>query len=310
MHPFRHIDGDVAYFLGLLIGRGTISNTEHVRQILIEFSYSSLKAQGASSTFDQETAIRLGIENIRERLIELLGTDIRTIRKENSVDLLAMFTRNTMIWRNILLITDGNMSYPYFKIPPILFDPELPTDWKREFVRGYADVAGNIRHSNRYTDGRHRVRLDVLNYRQNWHVPVQLCTLIQEHLEVPIQLITWGHPNMGRDFREHQVNIFAKPFLEIGFSFPHKQQILEEFVKWDDQHVKGQKYIPCPGRRILKQKKDSSPDEYNGDKLDVNLVGNHYDAYWEICKVLGCRREPVADPQMTLEIDSTSDIEA
>ena len=48
-------------------------------------------------------------------------------------------------------------------------------------------------------------------------MPVQLCTVLEEHLAVPVQLITWGHPNMGRDFREHQLNIFAVPFGEIGF---------------------------------------------------------------------------------------------
>lgn len=172
-------------------------------------------------------------------------------------------------------------------------------------MRGYADVAGNIREANRYVDGRHRVRLDVLNYSTNWHVPVQLCTLLQEHLNVPVQLITWGHPNLGRKFREHQINIFAKPFLDIGFSFEHKQKILQEFAEWDDKNVKTTNYAPCPGMRNIRKRKPNDPDENNAEKLDPVLVGNHYDAYWQICKALGCMRMP--DKGVQLELDFIDD---
>lgn len=214
--------------------------------------------------------------------------------------------RNSMIWRNLLLLTEGNTGFPYFNIPPIFFDPDLPRDWRQEFVRGYADVAGNIRHANRYRDGRHRVRLDILNYPTNWKIPVQLCTLLQEHLEIPVQLITWGHPNLGRDFREHQLNIFAKPFLPIGFSFEHKQKILEEFVQWDDEHFPTSEYRCCPGFRRSRQKKPSDARENDSTHLDTSLVGVHFDSYWQICKQLGCNRGTYAD---TLSFDLALDDE-
>jgi hypothetical protein len=205
-----------------------------------------------------------------------------------------------MAWRNILLLTGGATSFPYFQIPAIFFDPELPRDWKREFVRGYADVAGNIRHANRYVDKRHRVRLDILNYPTNWKVAVQLCTLIQEYLGVPVQLITWGHPNLGRNFREHQLNIFARPFLSIGFTFEHKQKILEEFVAWDAANTKDSGYEPCPGIRSIQKAKPSSPAENDAEHLDPALVGKHFDSYWQICKVLGCQRTPPPGDQLSM----------
>ena len=89
------------------------------------------------------------------------------------------------------------------------------------------------------------MRLDVLNYPTNWEMPVKLCTLLEECLTVPIQLITWGHPNLGRGFREHQINIFAVPFGEIGFSLSYKQAILEEFIEHDQKHHPTKKYNPC-----------------------------------------------------------------
>ncbi|MCC7355453.1 MAG: hypothetical protein IT330_17060 [Anaerolineae bacterium] len=302
-----YMDSDVAYLVGLITARGTIMETSGVRQLTIEFPYSSLEAQGISSTFDQETAIRLGLNDIRERLLDLLDTDISIIRREGGVDFVIRFMRNSMIWRNILLLTAGAMSYPYFRVPDVFFDESLPKEWQREFVRGYADVAGNIRHANRYVDGRHRVRLDVLNYPVNWEVPVQLCTLLQEHLDVPVQLITWGHPNLGRDFREHQINIFARPFLKVGFSFEHKQKILEEFVAWDAKNTRDAGYDPCPGIRHIHDPKPHDPRENSRDRLDTRLVGNHYNAYWQICKALGCTRVPPAGTQLSMEFVEDTD---
>jgi hypothetical protein len=173
-----YIDGDVAYLIGLIMARGTIIDGTAQRRLIIEFPYSSLQAEGIASSFDQETSIRLGLQDIRERLLDLLDTDVKIIRKEGGVDFVAQFQRPSMAWRNILLLTGGATGYPYFRLPPILFEPDLPPEWKREFVRGFADVAGNVRKANRYVDGRYRVRLDVLNYPANWELPVQLCTLL------------------------------------------------------------------------------------------------------------------------------------
>jgi hypothetical protein len=295
-----YIDGDVAYLMGLITARGTISESHGIRQITIQFPYASLEAQGISSSFDQRTSIRLGIENIRERLLTLLSEDITTVKKEGEIDLVVRFMHNSMAWRNILLLTGNATSFPYFRVPPVFFDPDLPLDWKQEFVRGYADVSGNIRHANRYVNNRHRVRLDILNYPTNWKVAIQLCTLLQEHLAVPVQLITWGHPNMGRNFREHQLNIFARPFLSIGFSFEHKQKILEEFVEWDDANTKDVGYDVCPGVRSIRKTKPHDQGENDSEHLAPDLLGKHFDAYWQICKALGCSRVPSPGNQLTM----------
>ena len=231
-----YIDADVAYLLGLITARGRISESGDTKRIIIEFPYQSLQVDGISGSFDTNTSIRLGLQQIQERILELTGADVTITNKDNSVSLVLRFFRNTMVWRNILMHTQERTGYEHFLVPQIFFSPDVPKDWKREYIKGFADVAGNIRRANRYIDGANRVRLDVLNYQTNWEMPVQLCTVLEEHLTTPVQLITWGHPNMGRDFREHQINIFAVPFGEIGFSLPHKQTILEQFIEHDREH--------------------------------------------------------------------------
>ena len=303
-----YIDADVAYLLGLITGRGRISESGGIRQITIDFPYQALHVEGTSGSYDADTSIRLGLQQIQERLLELTGADIIITPKDNSITLVLRFFRNTMVWRNILMHTQDRTGYEHFLVPQIFFSPDVPMDWKREYIKGFADVAGNIRHANRYINGAHRVRLDILNYQTNWEMPVQLCTVLEEHLAVPVQLITWGHPNMGRDFREHQLNIFAVPFGEIGFSLPHKQTILEEFIKHDEEHYPTLDYSPCVGRKKLRTKKPRDKRE-SDDRLDDRLKGKHFNAYWQICKKLGCPRTPSAIQGELWEFDEHEALE-
>lgn len=285
-----YMDADVAYLLGMTVARGTLVQSEQVRQLIIEFPYSSLHLLGESSEFDQETEIILGLHSIRNRLLDLLEADIEIVHKQNSVDLVVRFLRNNMVWRNLHLLLGGKSAYPEFHIPQVLFQTDLPKEWKIQFVRGFADVAGNIRRANRYVDGRHRVRLDVLNHPHNWELPVQLCSMLQQHIGVPVQLITWGHPNMGRAFREHQVNVFAEPFLQVGFSFRHKQRVLEELAEQDRRRHPNVQYRPCPAIRRIRKRKPADSAENDRNHLDTRLVGKHFDAYFQICRELGCQQ--------------------
>ena len=305
-----YIDADVAYLLGLITARGKISESGGIRQIHIEFPYRSLKVDGVAGTFDTNTSIRLGLQKIQERVSELTGAEVSIINSDNSVTLVLRFFRNTMMWRNILMHTQQHIGYEHFHVPEIFFSVNIPNDWKREYIRGVADVAGNIRGSNRYVDGSNRVRLDVLNYPTNWKMPVQLCNLLEEHLTIPVQLITWGHPNMGRNFREHQINIFAVPFGEIGFSLPHKQSILEEFIEHDKEHYPRKVYNPCLGKTKLgKRKRKPKDTRENDDKLDLELKGQHFNAYWQICKKLGCPRTPKILEKEGWQINNQSTLE-
>ncbi len=287
-----YIDQDVSYLLGLIIARGVIYESPS-RKIIIDFPYKALEVEGLEKTFDQKQAIQLGLMNIQNRLKDLLSTEMDVFHGSESEQLVISFSRPNMIWRNLNLILDNKTDFAHFEIPDLFFNKNVPKDYKIEFVRGLADVAGNIRHSNRYTDGRRRVRLDILNYKTNWHFPIQLCALLQDQIGVPVQLITWGHPNLGRDFKEHQLNIFAAEFLKIGFSFPHKQKLLEKFAEEDLENIGIKPLKFCPGQRSVKKRKPKNVEEANTEKLDDKLAGKHFDAYWQICRKMGCQKRPV-----------------
>ena len=303
-----YIDADFAYLLGLITERGKLSELGGVRQISIEFPYQLLEVQGIEKKFNTSISIRLGLQAIRERILNLTDADITIINKETDITLMLRFLRNTMIWRNIQVHLQGKTSYEYFSVPNIFFSDNIPRDWKREYIKEFADVAGNVRRSNRYADGANRVRLDILNYPTNWEMPVQICTLLEEHLDIPVQLVTWGHPNLGRDFREHQINIFAIPFGNIGFSLEHKQGILEEFIEHDKRDFPAKLYNPCLGRKRVRNRKLKSKRE-NDERLDERIKGQHFNSYWQICKKLGCPRTPKVIQQSLWEFDEQDSLE-
>jgi len=294
-----YLDGDVAYLLGLLVARGELIASENVYRIIVHFPKGNLLAKGETIEFDTAKEIRLGMEKIRERLMELLGADMTTVDAGDSIDLIAKMTRKTMAWRNINMLMAGKTSFPFFDIPEVFFDTDTPIEYKREFVRRYADVGGNIRPANVDWAGRHRVRLDILNYPTNWKVAMRLCLLIQKHLGVPVALITWGHPNMNREWREHQLNIYAEEFTDIGFYFDFKQAALQELADINNKRFTN-KVKGCPGARKLGAKKKKDKEEKNSERLPTELVGKHFNAYWQICRAMGCPRRPKPDEQIEL----------
>jgi hypothetical protein len=252
-----YLDEDVGYLLGMLVARGELIQGESVYRIIVHLPKGALIAQGEDLAFDTDKEIRLGIEKVRERLVELIGADIKTVDARESWDLVIRATRSTMAWRNVVMLLGQKTSYHFFEVPPVLLEAETPAAYKREFIRGYADVAGNIRPANRDAAGRHRVRLDILNHPTNWKVPVQLCLLLQEHLSVAVPNVIWGHPNLGREWREHQLNIYAEDFLPVGFYFDYKQAVLKELA--DKNAARFASTIGgCPGRRRPGPRKPSS----------------------------------------------------
>ncbi len=302
-YELDYMDGDVAYLLGMLVARGEVISADSLHRIVIHFPRGSLMARGIDLKFDANTEIRLGIEKIRERVAELLGGDILTVDAEDSIDLIAQLTRSTIAWRDIRMLLNYKTSFPYFRIPDPFFEETFPIDWKREFVKGYSDVAANLRPANRDQGGRYRVRLDTLNYPTNWETPMKLCLLLQEHLNVPVASVIWGHPNLGRHWREHQLNVYPEDFLKIGFYFEYKQKVLEELSE-DNLRRFNNAVGGCPGQREVRLTKESHEEEGNDQRMPPELVGEHFNSYWQICRQLGCPRRPHPKEQLTLDFES------
>lgn len=264
-----YIDPDVAYFIGLVTARGEISDRGRVKRISVEFPFRNLKVEGIKKKITQKDKILLSLDHVINRVNELTDVSIRKHESERSVFLIVETLKNTMFLRNTKLLMKGKTTYYEFEVPEPIFESEETV--KKEFIRGFADVAGSARWANRNRWGKCRVYLDVLNSPFNWRLPTQICYLLQDHLKIPVDVIQWGHPNTrdpslkeygkGRKdawAREHQIKVFADDFEKIGFYMSHKQEILEELAEYNREKGFDKAKFCKPPKRIRKKQKHPS----------------------------------------------------
>jgi len=304
-----YLDPDVAYLLGLIVARGIIQLEGTLKTIMIAFPYKNLEVEGINTVINQRDKLLISLDKIVDRIRELTDADVRKVEGESEVNLIIQTHKETMFIRNIRKLLRNRTNYYEFEIPPEIFEVESE-DIKKEFMRGYADVAGSARKSNRDKQGRHRVYLDVLN--RNWKLPIQICHLLQDHLGIPVNTIAYGHPNIrdpkleeynkGRRnawAREHQIKIYADEFTKIGFYLEHKQRILEELA--DENKKRGfTRHNFCdPCKPVRYRLKPLHPEE-NSDLLPPEIRGKHFDNFRQICIALGCVRFKVCQGSLKI----------
>jgi len=286
-----YLDEDVAYLIGLIIGKGEIIEQGDRWICTIEFPFVKPKLEGFDRFSDFLTSI---ITSVFPRLKALLGGYIDVITFSRKVAIKFDFQYQNIVVRNLKMILGEKRSYREFVIPNVIKNSDNEEIIK-EFIRGFADVSASIRRSNRDRRGFHRVYIDVSN--SNWELPVQLCDVIQNRLNVPVHEILWGHPNLrdpkvkGKSpFREHQLRIYAHDFIKIGFYINHKHEILKKLAEENKEKIKNglsNPSSPCPGFRKRAKSKRYHPLE-NDKRLPKYLRGKHFDAYWQICACCGC----------------------
>lgn len=289
-----YIDEDVAYLIGLIIGRGRIIENDNDFTIVIEFPFRDKILEGV----DQFKNFVFSISTTMiPRLSELLGTSSIIFNTDNDnekIHLKIELNKNNMIVRNIKLILDNRLSYSEYRVPDII-KSSGNKELIKEFIRGFADVSANIRSSNADQNGFHRVYMDILF--KNWHLPVEICNLLQDELNVNVANILWSHPNLrGSDStnigREHQIRIYAHEFLKLGFYITHKQEILKQLAEENIDLMKKIHYNPsrrCDGCSRQYRTKPHSPFE-NDERLPPEVRGKHFNMYWEICAEFGCKK--------------------
>lgn len=288
------MDPDVAYLLGMIMVRGTFHVERDIKRLIIQFPYYLMQIQGlpGGNPIDQETAIRLSLDDVRRRINELLNVNIDLERANKEVILKATFTKNTMSWRNLRLLCNNLSNYSQFSIPEVMFD--MPEVIQKEFIRGIVDNAASPSYADRDQVGLQRI---VIQFQHpNWFLPIQVCRLLQEGLGIKVQHILWGHPNIRTSgqsgeawAKEHRLRIYADNFAPIGFNFKYKQKILEQMVKFNLKHRKT-KTKPCnPKIKKIRTKKPKHLSE-KSTKLPTCLRGKHFNAAFKVCQRLGCKQ--------------------
>lgn len=293
------LDPDMAYLLGLIVGRGTIRESGGMKQLIIEYPFRNLEAKGIKKSFDAKDKILLSLDDTINRLGELTEAAPKKVVSKNAVSIILESTKNSLLWRNINKLLDGKTSFREMSVPAVIFDSD--EEIKKEFLRGVADVTGSIGTGGRDQAGRHRVYISILN--DNWKLPIQICKLLQDKpLGIPVNTIDWGHPNIrnghAKDYnkgreqawaREHQLKVCAECFEQVGFRIIHKNEILKELAQYNREHFASRSTKPCVPEKKRQKTRGIHPEE-NSDKLPSELKGKHCDTYWQVCLEIGCKQ--------------------
>lgn len=284
---------DISYLLGLITGRGEIQYTREIKKIIIDFEYKALKSKAITKVFDQKLHIQTSLDSVVVRLLNM-GISVRKDVSDKKITLVLSWDKEDISWLFIKFLINGTrFSYHDFQIPEPIFDTSGTN--KKEFLRGLSDVTAYVRNSNRDQSSKHRVYIEISN--KNWLIPPQICQLLQS-LDVPVQYIGYGHPNL-RDSKaksrntswakEHQMKIYAEDFEKIGFYISHKNEALEELSTYNKNNfTKSQKLCDGTSKRIVK--KISHPHETH-EKLPKELNGKHFDGFKQICNCLYCYKQ-------------------
>lgn len=124
----NYLDEDVAYLLGMFAARGTIREENNNKQIIIEFPYSHIETENVKD----KNSLLVSIDDIINRISELVEFSPRKVPKDNSVDIIIETRKNTVFWIAIKLLLHGSTSHNNFEIPPNIL--QSCKSIKKEFI--------------------------------------------------------------------------------------------------------------------------------------------------------------------------------
>lgn len=284
---------DMAYFLGLLIGGGTITQDT----ISIEFPYKGWAHED----------YRISPEWFNDSVTKIVPL-VRRLLNTNATP--RCVTDHTPRYY-IDISPVPNLLYEMLKeygIRPLgqlrreasinQLITKMDKSCQARFVSGLADVIGSCRPTHRHRS----LQSTIISFEvigENWNLPYELCQLLYG-LGVPVDQILWHHPNMhaGEDptaywKKGHKIRVKAGDFSQIGYGMECKRLGLEKLLEIERRRrgtiSKGKL---CPNRRYRINRAKVVHRDENSSELPKQVRG-HFIHYTHICCALGCPHAPV-----------------
>lgn len=292
------MDEETAYFLGLLVGGGTINENN----IVIDFPFQQWP----------NTDPRIALDWFQQSVQQLCPMIERLLNTRASP--------NT----NMVHLAPGQtprFSIDIAPVPQILYG--LLRQWglptigtlrksasiatlmsgiddraKKKFISGFADVVGSCRtsHRNRSTN---TTIISFEIFGENWKLPLELCQTLHS-LGVPVDQILWHHPNMHAGSsphaywkKGHKVRVRACDFARINYTLDCKRRGLEQLL--DEERITRGGTLNygtlCPNRSYRVNGRKCSHEDENSTDLPPQVRG-HFIHYTHICQAMGCPHAP------------------
>ena len=258
------LNEDIAYLLGLIVGKGVFVPDGQTRRLIITFPYKTLVAEGYHSTYDKPLELSNSLDVVVNR-IRKHGFDVtKENRNKNDIALVITWHREDLSWQILAYLLNHECTdFHSFRIPRAVF--ETDKEIQKEFLRGYFDTTGN------------------------WLVIADLARLL-DSIGVSIHTIDFGHPNFrdpefkktkGFWAKEHQLKIYANQFAKIGSYLHYKNAVLKDLADENNSNL-GEEDNEKESR--VKEKPVNT--EENSEKLPEFLRGKHFNHWRELLKYL------------------------
>lgn len=287
---------EMAYLLGLYYGNGRFQSDSMTTTVMIEIPYKTLWVD----TIDIAIYVGASVNDLKSYLQPLVGYSLKDTSLKNKTILSFVKNNSDVFMKDFMKYIGGVSNCESIRVTSYIKD--MNTDEKKHFLKGFADCTGYIRNSNKYIGHENRVYLEI---PQNWYLVADIANLLKD-VDVAIQTIDWGHPNM-RDGnlakynegnvnfwkKEHQIKIFAHEFQKIGFSIKHKNMYLSKAVD-EDKLNKGSSYTRwiTVNHKFYWEKKVRYKSRLRHPceddlSIPVSIRGQHFSSWTEIAEKLG-----------------------
>ena len=283
----------LAYFLGLCVGRGSVLNSSMV----IEFNYKtdSFKLPPGHSIDLSKKKREYALEGSQtiEFLRQYFRTEVEKNQNEHKYSINVKLPSGSLI-SQILTRYLGQLnqfSYKTTCLPNAIWNAS--SDIQKHFIRGLADCCSAPTYSDHDAGNRTRICIDIPF--ENWKLPIEICKLLQENLSIPVNEILWGHPNLRTSSKpessswakEHRLRIFSTEFCKIDFGFEFKKDILKRFIEYDGDRKP--KTFCWPNKTYRKRTRLHHRDE-NNEKIPIK-ARKHICNFREICLAMECTQK-------------------
>ncbi|MDY4997340.1 MAG: hypothetical protein SO108_06570 [Bacilli bacterium] len=315
------ISYDEAYLLGLLYGKGSIiavNNDEVELKFKVKFRRPSDMSVRADNihTVNEERGM---IESLKSKLSNDFTIIINLLKItwgiNSSIDLPNSYSIDDWGMKEIVVTTEkidchherlckllntSKLSNDSLKKFPFHLEIESSKPVSLSFVQGVCDACSlvpNEASSSHGGEGEARIQLEPSQER--WELPIGLCRVFQAGLNIPVNNINWGHPQIRHSWRNqnHQFRVSLKciPSNVELYRLNYKR---EEYNNLYSRRVDGfDKTKNCPRSKRISQGETiyihtSTDEDLNSELLDERIRGISVDVPQKksvlICKLLGC----------------------
>ena len=285
-------DLDFAYFIGLCIARGEFIG----ERLSIRFRYKTRRILLPPNT-DADLARKsreyvIDATLLKDRLSRFLRADIEAIQTEDEFSIIVPMIRESYSDKRIVAILGShNFSFKTAQIPSAILSSTK--DIKIHFLMGIADASSCPTYADRDQIKRCRICFDIPF--ENWDLPIQICRMLQEDINIKVDGILWGHPNLREPnkprsrawVKEHRVRVYAEEFSKIGFRFEFKQDILGIFLK-HNKTLKKRNLKFCWATKGKQARVKPPHISESDDRIPEGVRGHHINSFREICSRIGC----------------------